>query len=155
MSTSESKMDFFEVGDLTALVCTEPNMGEAVRATLRELGFKFHTAESAELAIERTRYQSYDIIVVQETFAGSTLKSNGILNYFATLPMAQRRNSMLVLVGSGIKTLDAMQAFGYSVQLVVNTMDLPNLTAILKKSWSEFQSLYKVYKDAFASLGEK
>ncbi len=148
-------MDFFEVGDKTSLICTDTNVGEVVRSTLRELGFKFHTAETSDLAVERTRYNSYDIIVLQENFAGSTLKSNVVLNYLSGLPMSQRRTSMVVLIGSGFKTLDALQAFGYSVQLVVNTMDLPNLTAILKKSWAEFQSLYKVYKDVFASVGEK
>jgi hypothetical protein len=155
MSTTESKMDFFEVGDKTSLICTDATVGEVVRATLRELGFKFHTAESPELAIERTRYNAYDIIVVQENFAGGTLKSNIILSYLAPLGMSQRRHSMIVVIGSGFKTLDAMQAFAHSVQLVVNTMDLPNFTAILKKSWAEFQTLYKVYKDVFATTGEK
>jgi CheY-like chemotaxis protein len=156
MNSIETKMDFFEVGDKTSLICTDATIGEVVRATLRELGFKFHTAETSELAIERTRYNQYDIIVIQESFAGSTtLKSNAALNYLATLSMAQRRHSMIVLVGPNFKTLDALQALAQSVQLVVNTADLPNFTAILKKSWAEFQNLYKVYKDVFASLGEK
>jgi len=155
MSSSESKMDFFEVGDKTSLICTDPTVGETVRASLRELGFKFHTAETSEIAIERTRYNQYDIIIIQENFAGSSLKSNAVLSYLASLPMASRRNSMVVLIGSSLKTLDAMQAFAYSVQLVTNTTDLPNFTAILKKSWAEFQSLYKVFKDVLASLSEK
>ena len=148
-------MDFFEIGDKTSLICADSSIGEVVRATLRELGFKFHTAETSDLAIERMRYNTYDMIVLQDNFAGSTLKSNIVLMSLSGLPMSQRRTSIVVLIGSSFKTLDAMQAFGHSVQLVVNTMDLPNLTAILKKSWAEFQSLYKVYKDVFASVGEK
>ncbi len=148
-------MDFFEVGDLTSLICTDPNVGEVVRATLRDLNFKFHTAETGEIAIERTRYNPYDIIVIQDNFAGSSLKSNAVLNYLSPLSMAQRRYSMVVLIGSGFKTLDAMQAFGQSVRLVVNTTDLPNFTAILKKSWTEFQAMYRIYKEVFAALGEK
>src|SRR5436309_7806256 len=152
MSAIDTRMDFFEVGDKTSLICADANVGEAVRSTLRELGFKFHVAETSEVAVERTRYNTYDVIVIQDNFAGNTLKSNVVLNYLATLPMPQRRASLVVLIGSGFKSLDAMQAFGYSVQLVVNTMDLPNFTAILKKSLAEFQNLYKVYKDLVASL---
>ena len=155
MSTSESKMDFFEIGDKTALVCADSNVGDAVRGSLRDLGFKFHTAEAAEMAIERMRYTQYDIIAIQETFAGASLKSNAVLNYLAPQPMSQRRNSMVLLIGSTFKTLDAMQAFGQSVNLVVNNVDLPNFTAILKKSVAEFGILYKVYNEVFASLGEK
>jgi len=48
-----------------------------------------------------------------------------------------------------------MQAFSFSVQLVMNVQDLPNFSAILKKSWGEFEVMYRAYKDIFASLGEK
>lgn len=154
MSSSE-KIDFFEVSDLTSLICTDPSVGDVVRATLRELNFKFHTADSMETGIERIRYNLYDIIVLQDNFAGSSLKSNAILSYLAPLAMAQRRYSMVVLIGGGLKTFDAMEAFGNSVQLVVSTSDLPNFSAILKKSWTGFQSMYRIYTDVFASMGEK
>jgi len=95
------------------------------------------------------------MIIIQENFAGATLKSNTVLNYVSALPMAERRYSMMVLIGESFKTLDAMQAFTHSVQLVVNVEDILNLTAILKKTWAEFESLYKTYKDVFAGLGEK
>ena len=48
--SSQEKMDFFELGDKTALICADPITTEASKATLRELGFKFHTAETPELA---------------------------------------------------------------------------------------------------------
>ena len=72
MSTQESsKADFFELGDKTSLVCADPATTEVVRATLRELGYKSHTAETGETAIERVRYTPYDVIVIHEGFAGS------------------------------------------------------------------------------------
>src|SRR5689334_16055579 len=109
--SSSPKMDFFEVGDRTSLVCTDAAVSEIVRATLRELDFKFHTADNAEVAIERIRYTPYDIIILQEDFAGGNLKANPVLNYLSLLAMGQRRFSMIVLVGASFKTLDAMQAF--------------------------------------------
>ena len=125
------------------------------KATLRELGFKFHTAETPELAIERMRYTAYDCIIVHENFAGSSLRSNAILNFLASLPMAHRRYSFVCLVGPTFKTLDAMQAFGQSVHLVLNPSDLPNLGPILKKGLAEFDLLYKAFKDTATALGEK
>jgi hypothetical protein len=154
MSSTE-KMDFFELGDKTSLICADPNTTEVVKTTLRELGFKYHTAETPELAIERTRYTSYDCIVIHENFAGSSLRSNAVLNYLAPLSMAQRRYSYVCLIGQSFKTLDAMQAFGQSVHLVLNPVDLPNLGPILKKGLAEFELLYRAYKDSVASMGEK
>lgn len=156
MSTQEStKMDVFEVGDKTSLICADATTTETVKSTLRELGCKFHTAETPELAIERMRYTSYNCIVIHENFAGNSLKSNPVLSYLAPLPMAQRRNSFVCLVGSSFKTLDAMQAFAKSVNLVVSPSDLPNLTAILKKGLAEFETLYRSYRDVLAAMGEK
>jgi CheY-like chemotaxis protein len=152
MSTELPKIDFFELGDKTSLVCADPATTDAVRATLKELGYKSHTAESAETAIERLRYTPYDVIVIQEDFAGSSLHSNALLSYLAGLPMAQRRFSFTCIIGESVKTLDAMQAFAQSVHLVVNTIDLPNLAAILRKSAAEFEVLYSVYRDAAAAM---
>ena len=153
--SSQEKMDFFEVGDRTALICADPNTTEMARKTFRELGFKFHTAETTDLAIDRMRYTPYDCIIVHENFAGSSLRSNAVLNYLAPLPMSLRRNSFVCLVGPSVKTLDAMQAFGQSVHLVINPADLPNLTAILKKGLAEFESLYVAFKEAVNTLGER
>ena len=153
--SSQDKMDFFELGDKTSLICADPNTTEVVKTTLRELGFKFHTAETPELAVERMRYTNYDCIVVHEDFAGSSLRSNAVLNYLSPLPMAQRRFSLVCLIGPTFKTLDAMEAFAHSVHLTLNPIDLPNLGPILKKGLAEFELLYRAYKETFATIGEK
>ena len=156
MSTPElSKMDFFELGDKTSLVCADPATTEAARHTLKELSYKSHVAETHEMAIERLRYTQYDLVVIQETFAGSSLRSNALLSYLATLPMPHRRHSLVCLIGPSFKTLDAMQAFAESVHVVVNPKDLPNLTAILRKSTAEFELLYKVYKASVAAQNRR
>ncbi len=153
--SSVEKMDFFELGDKTSLICGDASITEVAKTTLRELGFKFHTAETPELAVDRIRYTSYDCIIIQENFAGSSLKSNAVLNYLSPLPMAQRRNWFVCLIGPSFKTLDAMQAFQQSVHLVLNPMDLPNLGPILKKGLAEFEQLYRSYKDTLAAMGER
>src|SRR5215510_7788694 len=150
-----SSLEFFELGDKTSLICTDPSTSDVVKATLRELKFRSHTAETPELAIEGMRYTNYDCIVVHENFAGSSLRSNPVLNYLTPLPMAQRRYSFVCLVGPSFKTLDAMQAFGQSVHLVLNPDDLTNMGPILKKGLAEFELLYRAYKETFAALGER
>jgi hypothetical protein len=153
--SSQEKTDFFELGDKTSLICGDAATLETARSTLRELGFKFHTAETPELAIERMRYTNYDCIIIHENFAGSSLRTNAVLTFLAALPMAQRRYWFVCLVGPSFKTLDAMQAFAQSVHLVLNPADLPNLMAILKKGLAEFELLYRAYKESLAAMGEK
>ena len=146
--TETAHMEFFELGDKTALVCADATTTETVRASLRDVGYKSHAAETAEMGVERARYTQYDCIFVAEDFAGSSLRSNAILQYLSPLAMSQRRNSFVCLIGPSFKTMDAMQAFANSVHLVVNPADLPAFTAILKKSLAEFEQLYRIYKEA-------
>ena len=152
--SSQEKMEFFELGDKTSLICADPYTTEAAKTTLRELGFKFHTADTPEFAIERIRYNTYDCIIVHETFAATSLRSNPVVNYLAALPMAQRRYSFVCLVGPSFTTFDAMQAFAQSIHLVLNPADLPNLGPILKKALAEFESLYSAFKQTTQALGE-
>jgi len=151
--SSEETTDFIALDDRASLICGDFNTVEAAKETLRELGFKVHTAETPELAIERIRYTDYDCIILDETFAGSSLRSNAVLSFLNSLPMGQRRNWFVCLVGASFKTLDAMQAFAQSVHLVLNPVDLPNLTAILKKSLVENDLLYGSYSEILAALG--
>ena len=152
MSTEQAEI--VEVGDKTALICDDGPTGDSLKSTLQELGFKCHSAETSERAIERMKYTPYDVIAIAENFAGSNLGSNGVIRYLAPLPMAQRRNSYVVLIGDSCRTLDAMQAYAQSVHLVVNPTDVSNLGAILKKGLSDFERFYAVYKSVLAETGE-
>jgi hypothetical protein len=149
--SAQEKMEFFELNDKTSLICADPSTAEFGKSTLKELGFKYHAVDTPELAIERIRYTNYDCILLHENFAGASLRSNVVLNYLASLPMAQRRGSFVCLIGPSFKTFDAMQAFAQSVHLVVNPSDLPNLEPILKKGLAEFDQLYRVYKETLTA----
>ena len=69
--------------------------------------------------------------------------------------MNQRRSSFVCLIGDSFNTLDAMQAFAQSVNVVINPLDLPNLTAILKKGLAEFETMYRIYRLAVDSQGDR
>ena len=142
------------IGDKTALICDDSAAADTLKTILGELDLKCHTAETSERAIERMKYTTYDVVVIDETFAGSILATNGVLLYLAPLPMAQRRYTYVVLVGDSFRTLDAMQAYAQSVHLVVNPNDLSNLGAILRKGFTEFENFYRVYKNILVGLGE-
>jgi ActR/RegA family two-component response regulator len=145
---------FAEVGDRMALICDDGSFAEGIQSTLSELGFKCHSAETLDRSIEQMKHTAYDVIAVSEDLAGSTLRSNPLIRYIASLPMDQRRKSYVFLIGESLRTLDAMQAYSQSVHLVVNPNDMPNLRAILKKGLSEFERFYKTYREVLAETGE-
>jgi hypothetical protein len=155
MSKAELDQDFFELGDRTSIVCADPATTEIVRNCLKDLGFKIHFADSEDGALDRIRYTQYNCIVIHENFAGSILQTNAVVQYLAPLPMNMRRGSFICLIGDSFNTLDAMQAFAQSVNVVINPSDLPNLTAILKKGLAEFEMAYRIYRISVDSQGDR
>jgi len=156
MSTPILVQDFFELGDKTALVCGEPGVVESAWKSLKELGHKIHFSNDVDDAIERIRYTQYNCVIVQEDFLGKPLEENEVMQYLATQPMIQRRNTFVALLGDSCRTLDAIQAFSLSVHVVINPSDLPNLTAILRKSIAEDERNYRVFRVVLdSSKGER
>ena len=47
-----------------------------------------------------------------------------------------------------------MQAFSYSVNLVINEKDLDKLARVLKKAISEHEMFYKVFKESLQAMGK-
>src|SRR2546430_6206407 len=78
-------------------------------------------------------HDALPIFIVHENFAGSSLRSNAVLNFLATLPMAQRRHWFVCLVGASFKTLDAMQADRKSTRLNSSHSQISYAVFCLKK----------------------
>ena len=68
--------------------------------------------------------------------------------------MATRRHIFLAIIGNGFKTLNNMQAFSYSVNLVINEKDVDKLAKILKKAIAEHEMFYKVFKESLQAMGK-
>ena len=137
--------EFFEVGERGSLICGDGPLVESLRETVEGMGFKCHVATTPDQAIERMTYTTYNAIFINEEVGGSTLDSNTILQHLASMGMTQRRNSYTVLVGSSLRTLDAIQAYGRSVHLVVNPADIGSVEPILKKGLADFDRLYTTF----------
>lgn len=139
--------EIVEVGQKTALICDDTEAVERIQKTLEGLGYKCYVSESPERAIERLRQTSFDAIVIGERYGGESLDSNPVHDLVKHLPMDQRRNSFVFMVGESFTTLNAIEAFSHSVHLVVNSGQLATLGPVLRKSLSDFELFYRVYRD--------
>ena len=105
--------------------------------------------------MKNMRFHVYELIVLNESFENSTIENNHILCYLNFLNMAMRRDIFVVLVGNNFRTMDNMNAFAHSVNIVVNSKDLDQLEMILKKSLADHQQFYRTFEVALRSVGRK
>jgi CheY-like chemotaxis protein len=146
------RLDVFEHGDKTALVCMDvPEMERLVVEQLRGLGYKVHTGFSIDDLHFKMRAHIYDVLVIAENVGATTLETNPLLAEAVDAPATQRHQQLIVLVGASVKTADEMQAFQHSVDLVVSLADVMNLRPMIRRAVSRAEEFYSRYFEALAA----
>ena len=150
----DSRVDIFEPGDLTALVCVEhPEMQQQIVQQLASMDYKLHVGLFAEDISLKLKTHVYDVVVIDEHFGGCELSTNAVLYEATHLPGAQRRLQYFVLVGDNVQTNDEMMAFILSVDLVVNVADLENFKPVLRRGAARQKEFYQPYLEVSKAAG--
>jgi hypothetical protein len=147
----ENRLDFFEPGDLTSLVCVDaPDVQRLVVDQLGELNYKIHTGLFVEDILLKLRAHVYHVVIVSEQFNGSDLESNAVITAAVEMPLSQRRKQFVTVMGTSFQTADEMQAFQHSVDLVMNVSDAANLKPVLRRGVNRKRELYAPLDHAIA-----
>jgi hypothetical protein len=149
----EEELQIYEENDRLALVLDDKNKDLWVDA-LEERGFKIQFAKSPEHAIHKMRFTQFHFVALNENYGGVALENNPVYRLLAEMQMATRRNIFFAVLGETFKTLNNMEAFSYSVNLVVNEKDKDKLPQVLKKSITEHETFYKVFKESLHAMGK-
>lgn len=146
---SQNRLDVFEPGDKTALVCLDvPEVQRIVVDQLTALGFKIHTGLYVDDALLKVRTHAYDVLVVSEHFNASDIDTNPIIAETLLTGPEQRRKQLVVVLGASFVTNDGMQAFDHSVDLVVALPDVVNLTPVLRRGLARCRDFYAPWNEA-------
>jgi len=150
----DNRLDLFEPGDLTALICCDvPEVQRIVVDQLTTLNYKIHTGLFVEDILLKLRSHTYDVVIISENFAATNVETNPLLNEAIRAPAQQRRKQTVVLVGSSVVTNDELQAFQYSVDLVVNLADVMNLRPVVRRAIIRSQEFYAPLQETLHAVG--
>jgi hypothetical protein len=150
----QSRLDLFEPGDQTALVCVDvPEVQRIVVDQLTSLNYKIHTGLFVEDVLLKLRAHVYDVVIISEHFNATDMSTNPIIAAAIAAPPEQRRRQFLVVEGSTLTTNDEMQAFQNSVDLVVNLADVVNLRPVLRRGIVRMNEFYAPFREALQAEG--
>lgn len=145
--------EFLEEGAKTAVIC-EPDLER--RARIREIAetMEYHIleAENARDTLKQMRFHDFDLVVLHELFDTRDAEMNHVLKYLSQLNMTARRKMFLVLLSENLRTMDKMQAFNKSVNLIVNLNDMGNFEKILQAGISDHDNFYRVFKEIYTQV---
>jgi hypothetical protein len=120
---------------------------------LGELGYRIHTGLFAEDISLKLRAHTYNLVAIYETFAGSVAEGNPVLLETIRTPSTQRRNQFVVLIGPNMITNNEIQAFQYSVELVVSVSDLANFQPVLRRALARHTEFYRRFNECMRMAG--
>jgi hypothetical protein len=129
------EFDFISATDRPALLalCT-PEWQQAARKALKDLGYKVHTAATHSDFLTRFGQIQYEVVIVEELFAASTLEENSILKSLQNMSMGLRRHATVILLANSFQTFNTLQAFQQSVHAIVNGSELLLLGQLIEKA---------------------
>jgi len=149
----QTESAFFDLGDNTALVCVDHQQYQKVIVPqLIDMTYKVHLGLYEEDVVLKLKTYNYDVVLVYESFKGSTLQTNPILTELTQRPDTQRRQHFVVLISHRFATNDAMSAFVHSVDQVINITDLANLKPVLRRGVSQHRELYNSFNEMLKSV---
>jgi len=151
---SEKPFDFLGPGVQTALVC-ESDAGalSKLRFALKQMGYHTVEPESTTEALKKMRFHSFDLIVMNELFDGSSPDDNPILTSLNDLVMSVRRKMFVALITSRFRTMDNMAAFNKSVNVVIHLKNLDEIAKILRRAIDEHHAFYSVFQESLIKTG--
>lgn len=129
---------FITAADKPALIAfSTPEWLDAVKIALRALGYKVHTAATHSDFLVRFSQVRYQVVVVEELFGADKLEENSTLRALQKMPMNQRRNATVILLGNSFQTFAPMEAFQQSVHAVINSSEIFMLKQLIEKAVAE------------------
>ena len=132
----------------TAMICEQdPVIRDKVVSDLKKMGFTTVQPAGFKEALKYMRFHVFNVIFIDEDFDTGVWEANNVLRYLENLNMTVRRKTFAVLVSATIATLDNLEAFNKSVNLVINKRDIGGMEKILRQAMVEHEEFYRIYRE--------
>jgi predicted Zn finger-like uncharacterized protein len=151
---SGRSFSFAEEEGQTVLICEgDPEIRQQLTRDLELMEYFITVAESARDALKKMRYQTFNLIVINENFDAPNPDANGILIYLSRLSMDLRRKMFVTMISDRYRTMDRMMTLHRSVNLIINKKNIDEFERILVRGVADYDVFTKVFIDAYKKAG--
>jgi hypothetical protein len=148
-------IEFISPSDKPALVAaTDPEVLDAARTALVELGYKVQAAANTEDFSAKFAQIQYQVLVIDGLFDCPDRTQNATLQKFQWMPMPQRRHCTAFLIATDLESLNAKLAYNQSVHAIVNRNDVPSLKKIIQQVVLDNEMFLNVYRETQTRLAQ-
>ena len=148
MDYSGRPFGYMEPDAETAMVCEQdPVIRDKIVSELKKMGFATVQPAGFKESLKYMRFHVFNVIFIDEDFDTGVWETNNVLRYLENLNMSVRRQTFVVLVSTTIATMDNLDAYAKSVNLVINKRDIINVEKLLRQGMTENEEFYRVFRE--------
>ncbi len=152
-SVDQNLIEFLGEGIDLALVCAgDSKFRDCMTDVLEGLNYRVRTTDSIEEAIGRLQVNRYNLIAVEDDFAGKSFLENPVLDFIKPLKMNQRRETIVILITELFKGSDTFMAYTHNVNLIINPSDIDSLEKIISTCLGSNERFYKIFSDCLKEI---
>ncbi len=138
---------------MALILHNDPEVRDKLKASMDSLGYRSLIAQTAEEAIDQTRFVTFACIVLHTEFEQGGLKASNFHNYMCQMPMKTRRYIYYILYGPDFHSLYDMEALACSANLVVAEKDIQYFDLILHKAIPAYENLFGPFLEEIGNYG--
>lgn len=132
----------------TAMVCEQdPVIRDQICGALKKMGFLTSQPATYRDALKQMRFHVFNVIFVDEDFDADVSSANNVLLFLESMNMTTRRKSFVVLISAKVSTMNRMETFRKSVNMIINKRDIGEVEKILSQAISEHEDFYRAFKE--------
>jgi CheY-like chemotaxis protein len=146
--------EFSEPGIMTALICSSDT--EIRSITSRDLAAKSFSPSEAStglIAQRKMRFQTFDVVVIDESFNAPRTDAALVLEVLAEIPISTRRNQFVILLSDRHQTHDNLTAFRHSVNMVIHKKNIQEFGRLLSSGLADHKTFYRVFRESLTRTG--
>ena len=138
----------------TAMLCEQESVSrDKISNAIKKIGLEVVQPATFKDALKYMRFHIFDVILVNENFNTGVWEVNNIMKYLESLNMSVRRKIFVVLISATCATMDNMQAYNKSVNMIINISEIGDIENILKQALVEHSDFYYPLKDNIRKYG--
>ena len=142
------EFEFITANDKPALLgLSTPELQDAAKTALEQLGFKVHTAVNHGEFLYKFAQIPYQVIIMEENFSATTPEENESLIALQRMQMHLRRHTVIILFGFNMATFNPLQAFQYGVHAVVNPAEMFLLSQLIQKALADNDMFLHTFRE--------
>ncbi len=114
---------------------------------LTSMGYLCHSGGVQTDILTAMRMQRYQIVLIPEAYVNTPVEANEVLNHIADMGSDARREMFCAVVGNRLSTGDELQAFCYSVDMVIHISDVANLDQAIQLGLSRKRERLSLFSE--------